>query len=190
MRQFESVNFLDFARLLAAFSDRASHEEKVRLIFKVYDVDGDGAAQTILGIMAVADAACARTIIVHAPRSLQASMLAMPRRHLCHSHTNLRLTADALCHMLARKHTHTHRHTATTARACHATGIVSADDLAIMLRQLAGSSLTDDAISALVSRALAEAGGPAGSGLTLADFKAALPNGDLEGMRVTVPTEL
>jgi serine/threonine-protein phosphatase 2B regulatory subunit len=67
---------------------------------------------------------------------------------------------------------------------------VSADDLAIMLRQLAGSSLTDDAISALVSRALAEAGGPAGSGLTLADFKAALPNGDLEGMRVTVPTEL
>lgn len=42
VRLFESVNFLDFARLLAAFSDRCSYEEKVRFIFKVYDVDGDG----------------------------------------------------------------------------------------------------------------------------------------------------
>lgn len=42
MRLFESVNFLDFARFLAAFSDRASYEEKVKFIFWVYDVDGDG----------------------------------------------------------------------------------------------------------------------------------------------------
>jgi Ca2+-binding EF-hand superfamily protein len=42
VRSFESVNFLDFARLLAAFSDRASYEDKVRFIFRVYDVDGDG----------------------------------------------------------------------------------------------------------------------------------------------------
>lgn len=39
---FESVNFLDFAQLLAAFSDRASYEDKVKFIFWVYDVDGDG----------------------------------------------------------------------------------------------------------------------------------------------------
>lgn len=42
MRQFESVNFVDFARLLAAFSDRAPYDEKVKFIFKAYDVDGDG----------------------------------------------------------------------------------------------------------------------------------------------------
>jgi hypothetical protein len=42
VRLFESVNFLDFAQFLAAFSDRASYEEKVKFIFWVYDVDGDG----------------------------------------------------------------------------------------------------------------------------------------------------
>jgi serine/threonine-protein phosphatase 2B regulatory subunit len=42
VRLFESVNFMDFARFLAAFSDRASYEEKVKFIFWVYDVDGDG----------------------------------------------------------------------------------------------------------------------------------------------------
>jgi hypothetical protein len=42
VRLFESVNFLDFAQLLAAFSDRASYEDKVKFIFWVYDVDGDG----------------------------------------------------------------------------------------------------------------------------------------------------
>jgi ATP-dependent DNA ligase len=45
VRSFESVNFLDFARLLAAFSDRASYDDKVRFIFRVYDVDGDGEQQ-------------------------------------------------------------------------------------------------------------------------------------------------
>lgn len=42
VRLFESVNFVDFARLLAAFSDRTSYEDKVKFIFWVYDVDGDG----------------------------------------------------------------------------------------------------------------------------------------------------
>lgn len=42
VRQFESVNFVDFARLLAAFSDRAPYDDKIKFIFKVYDVDGDG----------------------------------------------------------------------------------------------------------------------------------------------------
>jgi len=42
VRKFESVNFMDFAKLLAAFSDRADYEEKVKFIFRAYDVDGDG----------------------------------------------------------------------------------------------------------------------------------------------------
>lgn len=42
VRQFESVNFVDFVRLLAAFSDRAAYDDKVKFVFKVYDVDGDG----------------------------------------------------------------------------------------------------------------------------------------------------
>lgn len=43
VRKFESVNFLDFVQLLAAFSDRAPYEEKVKFVFRAYDVDGDGA---------------------------------------------------------------------------------------------------------------------------------------------------
>eukprot|EP00879_Flechtneria_rotunda_P006048 GHRR01006361.1.p1 GENE.GHRR01006361.1~~GHRR01006361.1.p1 ORF type:complete len:177 (+),score=40.60 GHRR01006361.1:232-762(+) len=107
-RQFESVNFLDFARLLAAFSHRADYEDKVKLIFKGYDVDGDG--------------------------------------------------------------------------------LVTADDMQIMLRQLAGSSLTDDDISCLVRKALQEADSP--QGLTLEAFKKVLKPQDLQGMVVEVPTEL
>lgn len=58
----------------------------------------------------------------------------------------------------------------------------------IMLRQLAGSSLTDDDIALLVRRALGEAGSP--SGLTLQAFKDALSPQDLAGMVVSVPCEL
>ena len=41
-RVFESVNFKEFVGFLAAFSPRASREAKVRLIFAVFDADGDG----------------------------------------------------------------------------------------------------------------------------------------------------
>jgi hypothetical protein len=56
VRSFESVNFLDFARLLAAFSDRASYDEKVRFIFRVYDVDGDGEHACVWQVAAAAAA--------------------------------------------------------------------------------------------------------------------------------------
>eukprot|EP00878_Enallax_costatus_P004891 GHUV01005146.1.p1 GENE.GHUV01005146.1~~GHUV01005146.1.p1 ORF type:complete len:179 (+),score=35.46 GHUV01005146.1:738-1274(+) len=107
VRQFESVNFVDFARLLAAFSDRAPYDEKVKFIFKVYDVDGDG--------------------------------------------------------------------------------LVTRDDMQIMLRQLAGSSLTDDDINCLVIRALQEAASP--EGLTLKAFRDTLSPKDLGNMVVEIPTE-
>ena len=42
VRLFESVNFMEFARMLAAFSSRASTDEKLNFMFTVYDVDGDG----------------------------------------------------------------------------------------------------------------------------------------------------
>lgn len=108
VRQFESVNFVDFARLLAAFSDRAPYDDKIKFIFKVYDVDGDG--------------------------------------------------------------------------------LVTRDDMQIMLRQLAGSSLNDDDINCLVSRALQEADSP--QGLTLQAFRNTLRPKDLGNMMVQVPTEL
>jgi serine/threonine-protein phosphatase 2B regulatory subunit len=41
-RLFESVNFKDFVALLSAFSAQASTEDKLQLLFRVYDVDGDG----------------------------------------------------------------------------------------------------------------------------------------------------
>lgn len=108
VRQFESVNFVDFARLLAAFSDRAPYEDKLKFIFRVYDVDGDG--------------------------------------------------------------------------------LVTRDDMQIMLRQLAGSSLNDDDISCLVSRALQESNSP--QGLTLQAFRDTISPKDLTNMVVQVPTDL
>eukprot|EP00227_Mantoniella_beaufortii_P015893 CAMPEP_0197592236 /NCGR_PEP_ID=MMETSP1326-20131121/14982_1 /TAXON_ID=1155430 /ORGANISM="Genus nov. species nov., Strain RCC2288" /LENGTH=165 /DNA_ID=CAMNT_0043157913 /DNA_START=75 /DNA_END=568 /DNA_ORIENTATION=- len=39
---FQNLNFKDFVRMLAAFSARASREEKLDFMFKVYDVDRDG----------------------------------------------------------------------------------------------------------------------------------------------------
>eukprot|EP00879_Flechtneria_rotunda_P031251 GHRR01034121.1.p2 GENE.GHRR01034121.1~~GHRR01034121.1.p2 ORF type:complete len:100 (+),score=33.10 GHRR01034121.1:273-572(+) len=71
---------------------------------------------------------------------------------------------------------------------CYAAGLVTADDMQIMLRQLAGSSLTDDDISCLVRKALQEADSP--QGLTLEAFKKVLKPQDLQGMVVEVPTEL
>ena len=41
-RVFESVNFKEFVGFLSAFSPRASREARVRLIFAVFDADGDG----------------------------------------------------------------------------------------------------------------------------------------------------
>ncbi|CAI5961493.1 unnamed protein product [Closterium sp. NIES-65] len=38
----EGVNFKDFVKWLAAFSSRATAEDRTRLTFAVYDVDGDG----------------------------------------------------------------------------------------------------------------------------------------------------
>eukprot|EP00775_Hariotina_reticulata_P005948 gene5948-6187_t len=67
-------------------------------------------------------------------------------------------------------------------------GLVTYDDMQIMLRQLAGSSISDDDINALVRRALQEAGSP--EGLSLKDFRSVLTPHDLVGMVVEVPTEL
>ena len=39
---FENVNFRDFLKLLAPFSQKATMEEKLKFMFSVYDVDGDG----------------------------------------------------------------------------------------------------------------------------------------------------
>jgi hypothetical protein len=71
---------------------------------------------------------------------------------------------------------------------CDHAGLVTFDDMQIMLRQLAGSSLSDEDINALVRRALAEAKAP--QGLTLKAFKETLAPHELAGMVVEVPTEL
>eukprot|EP00897_Mesotaenium_endlicherianum_P007213 jgi/Mesen1/651/ME000109S10864 len=42
LRLVEGVNFKDFVELLSSFSTRASPEDKVRMIFRVYDVENTG----------------------------------------------------------------------------------------------------------------------------------------------------
>ena len=39
---FENTNFQDFVRKVSLFSDKAPFEEKLRFMFTVWDVDGDG----------------------------------------------------------------------------------------------------------------------------------------------------
>jgi serine/threonine-protein phosphatase 2B regulatory subunit len=39
---FQNLNFKDFCAMLSSFSDRASRDEKLDFMFKVYDVDRDG----------------------------------------------------------------------------------------------------------------------------------------------------
>lgn len=106
-RMFETVNFTDFVSFLSVFSKRASREDRLRFIFNVYDMDGDG----------------------------------------------------------------------------H----VAAEDLELMLRQLAGRSLSDEDIAAVVRQALQEASMPA-TGLTYEDFDSVLHNSSLT-MQVEVPND-
>jgi Ca2+-binding EF-hand superfamily protein len=111
VRFLESVNFLEFARTLAPFSTRASRADRLRLLFAVYDVDGDG--------------------------------------------------------------------------------LVSREDLQIMLRQLGGSTLSDDDVDALIAKAFAEAGVAASRpGLDEAAFRAAMGDADLGGMVIDIPVLL
>ncbi len=41
-RDGSNINFRDFLRMLSVFSERATREEKERLAFRVYDINGDG----------------------------------------------------------------------------------------------------------------------------------------------------
>jgi serine/threonine-protein phosphatase 2B regulatory subunit len=66
--------------------------------------------------------------------------------------------------------------------------VINRDDMAIMLKQLAGSSLSEDNLQEVVTRVLAEAG--CSAGIDLEAFKAALRGADLEAMTVDVPIRL
>lgn len=66
-------------------------------------------------------------------------------------------------------------------------GVVSREDMSVVLRQLGGAAMGDAAVKELTDRAFGEAG--ARDGLRPADFSAALRDQDLSGMVVTVPSE-
>lgn len=104
---FDSVNFKEFVTILAPFSARASHSDKVAFIFGVYDLDGDG--------------------------------------------------------------------------------VVSREDLELLLRQLAGTAFSDEQMKEVVQQALDEAGAAQRGELTLPDFQKSLRRADLSAMKVEVP---
>ena len=158
-RRFESVNFLEFVKLLAPFRPHVPVDEKLALLFAVFDVDGDG--------VCVRGLACLRwlrwLLRKHCPHS---SSLASGRLSHCHP---------------SPPPTHpTHPHVAA--------GLVSRDDMTVMLRQLAGSTLTDDDVAALITKGFDAAGAP--QGLNAAAFKAAVAGRDLASMEITVPSDL
>lgn len=104
---FENVNFEDFVKLIAVFTDKASKEEKLRVMFSIWDVDGD-------------------------------------KR-------------------------------------------VSRDDLAIVLRQRAGSSLTGGELQSLIDKVLEGAGVGPGGALSFEEFCAVFQGSSLEAMQTESP---
>uniref|UniRef100_A0A7S3QKT9 EF-hand domain-containing protein n=1 Tax=Dunaliella tertiolecta TaxID=3047 RepID=A0A7S3QKT9_DUNTE len=70
-------------------------------------------------------------------------------------------------------------------------GLIGREDMALMLRQLAGSSLSEEDLGDIVTKAFQEAG-PAAlarGGLDFEDFQAALADVDLDPMAVEMPRE-
>lgn len=64
-------------------------------------------------------------------------------------------------------------------------GIVAREDMLIMLRQLAGSTLSDEDLNSVVDQVFKAAGKP--GGLDLSAFREALKDADLSGMAVDIP---
>jgi serine/threonine-protein phosphatase 2B regulatory subunit len=64
---------------------------------------------------------------------------------------------------------------------------VSTEDMGIVLRQLAGSSLSDDELHSIISKVMRAAADPR-RGLTFPEYKAALDGAGVE-LRVEVPVE-
>ena len=104
---FENTNFQDFVRKVSLFSDKAPFEEKLRFMFTVWDVDGDGR--------------------------------------------------------------------------------ISLEDLEHVLRQRAGSSLSEIDLRAVAQRVLREAGVEAGGGMGLDQFREVFKGDGLTGMRIDPP---
>lgn len=64
-------------------------------------------------------------------------------------------------------------------------GIISRDDMQIMLRQLAGSSVTDEDLQLVIDKALTQTDSP--NGLDIAAFSRALSKADVSDMVVEIP---
>jgi hypothetical protein len=71
-------------------------------------------------------------------------------------------------------------------------GYISREDMSMMLKQLAGSSLSEEDRQDLISRVLVQASGsaPLLERLDLSAFEAALSGADLNNMVVEVPVDL
>ncbi len=67
-------------------------------------------------------------------------------------------------------------------------GVVTKDDMHIVLRQLAGNTLSEHDLQQLINKTLEEAGCP--DGLNLKAFSHALADSDISSMQVDVPTIL
>lgn len=103
---YDGINFRAFVKMLAPYSPKASREDKVRHLFAIWDVDGDG--------------------------------------------------------------------------------VVSKEDMELLVRQTGGSALGDDEVERLVARVFEKAGVGADKGLLLPEFRAALEGAQV-GLHVEVP---
>ena len=72
--------------------------------------------------------------------------------------------------------------------ACAGDGAINEEDLTLILRQLAGSSLSDAEVGNLVRRVFGAAGASSELGITFAEYRQAL-GGTQVALQVDVPAE-
>ena len=180
---YDNINFKEFVGMLAPYSAKASRDDKLRAMFQVYDVDGarvglrcapaprppNGAPPTGAGATALPAAPCLRC---WQPRR-SPHLAPCPPVHP----SILPPLSGRLC---------------PAASACAGDGVVSEKDMELILRQLGGSSLSDEEMSCIVKKVMEAAGGGDGGGaagargLTFDSYRAALEGHEVH-LHVDVP---
>ena len=132
---FQNLNFVDFCRVLAAFSDRATREEKLDFMFRVRPVGS----------------------VPSRPASV------FPRKgRAAHNPTHASLLSRL-----------------SKVYDVDRDGLISLSDLETIVKHLVGSSLNEEQVAELITRAMAElaqmrkknAGGRKRGGITFAEFQ-------------------
>ena len=126
---FQNLNFKDFVLMLAAFSDRASREEKLEFMFRVR-----------VGPL-VAIPISSHFISIHLNSS--------------HLISSVRPSSSSVCRLTRRPSAHPLR-LRLQVYDVDRDGFISLSDLETIVKHLVGSSLNEEQVALLITRAMGE----------------------------------